>query len=1513
MKENASVCQPHIKTPCCRRRLSGLSVVLALAFLSLNTQAALLTWDGLPTNAGADDGNAGWGVVASNTNWWNGAANVVWNNANGDTAVLGVNSATNVTVTLSNSVMAGGLTYSNAGTGVYTIGVASSASLSLVGNSPTIRLSGPGTGVHVINPSVSSTGLLSIVSTFPTAVSINCRLANVSNNIPGGLAIGTPGNASYATPTGLYVDFNNATIANTVNNLTNVTVYSNATFRISGQNATAFNLNFPKQLTISGDGENGTASAWVITGNAGGTYNANVVLAGSSTIDMNAGTAGQTYTLNGPISGTGDLLLVSANTATSQETLALTNACSFAGNLTVAGRATLRLIGGNNRLPTGTVLTLGSSSGANAFWVGNGKLTLGNAPLAVSQTLAGLITGNTGCAVSGGNTTNVSTLIVNNSIDNIYAGSLGGASAPSGMLALVKQGAGTLFLQGTNQCTGGYTVSAGILEFGDGATDYPLTGPLTNNSSVVFDTASTQTFPGAVSGSGSVSQVGFGILTLSGTNSYSGPTTVNSGTVNLIDSKSGTGPITVAAGAGLGITRSTVTGSVSASSASLDTATLNLNFNLVSPNSTAPLNVIGTFVNNGSTTINLQSLGSLSLGSFPLIKYGSYQSNDFSSLALGALQNGVTATLQNNPGNSSIDLVITALNALKWTGATDNNWDFTTINWFNAATLSATAYADGQFVTFDDSAIGPTAIAASSSPQPGSMTVSNNSKAYSFTGAGIGGSATLLKQGTGTLTIAAVNNNVGGTSIQRGTLQVGDGTTDGTITSPIANNAALVLNILNSATYSGISGTGTVTKAGSGQLNLGANSYSGQTAVQAGKLYLQDSAALGGTTNNAAVQVGTELWLDAGGITIPESLTIGGTGVDGTVGAFNASDNAAAAAWSGPIALTTNIVFTTPYDASVTLSGPLTAGNNSMVFRADGLGTFAGYYLVSGNINGKSVALTGQGGLLLAGTNNSLTNVMVLTNVPAGSTPSLNAGLWVRNSLGLGTNCTVTLTNGGHIGDTGTQLGLDNNVTVPTGVTLNAYCPGEGAEGPGGYRCTLAVRTSTTNTWNGPINIMGADPNLSAVPLFIMYGGGATTSGRLIINGDVSGTNGVATLLVRGFGSGLLTGHINLGTNLFAVTDGATWTVASSGNIWSITQCGGGGETLALGADNALCTAAPVWMRLNTPGNNLDLNGYNQQIGGLFNDGTGQASIRNSSTNADSTLKLVSSLGTNWVYGGTLTIVPGANALHLDVAGDTLTLTAAGNNYGGNTTVRNGAALALSGSGNISASAVIDVQAGGTFDVSARTSGSYVVPLNTTLKGNGSVVGNLELQGHLAPGASVGTLTVSGDVTDDASSVTLMEVDNTTHANDQLSVGGSLAYNGTLLVTNISGVPYTNNQVLTLFNATGGYTGSFANILFPGVTAFDASGLTVNGTITVTSVLPNTPTTINYTVIGGGTQLQLSWPASYTGWLLQAQTNGPGIGLSTNWQTVPGSAGVNQITVPIVKDNPSVFYRLAHP
>jgi hypothetical protein len=69
--------------------------------------------------------------------------------------------------------------------------------------------------------------------------------------------------------------------------------------------------------------------------------------------------------------------------------------------------------------------------------------------------------------------------------------------------------------------------------------------------------------------------------------------------------------------------------------------------------------------------------------------------------------------------------------------------------------------------------------------------------------------------------------------------------------------------------------------------------------------------------------------------------------------------------------------------------------------------------------------------------------------------------------------------------------------------------------------------------------------------------------------------------------------------------------------------------------------------------------------------------------------------------------------------------------------------------------------------------------------------------------------------------------------------------------------------------------------------------------------------TISASVIGGGTTLQLSWPADHIGWQLQAQTNTLRVGLSTNWFTVPGSISTNQMTIPIVPAN-SVFYRLKY-
>ena len=95
-----------------------------MALAALSAGATPLTWDASPTLAspGPNDGNGIWGASTGNTNWWNGTANVSWNNANAYSAVLGANTASACTVTLTNNITVSGLTYSNARTGVYTIG-----------------------------------------------------------------------------------------------------------------------------------------------------------------------------------------------------------------------------------------------------------------------------------------------------------------------------------------------------------------------------------------------------------------------------------------------------------------------------------------------------------------------------------------------------------------------------------------------------------------------------------------------------------------------------------------------------------------------------------------------------------------------------------------------------------------------------------------------------------------------------------------------------------------------------------------------------------------------------------------------------------------------------------------------------------------------------------------------------------------------------------------------------------------------------------------------------------------------------------------------------------------------------------------------------------------------------------------------------------------------------------------------------------------------------------------------
>ncbi len=127
----------------------------------------------------------------------------------------------------------------------------------------------------------------------------------------------------------------------------------------------------------------------------------------------------------------------------------------------------------------------------------------------------------------------------------------------------------------------------------------------------------------------------------------------------------------------------------------------------------------------------------------------------------------------------------------------------------------------------------------------------NRSDSLSFNG-NMSGSGTLIQSGSGTTILTGKNTHSGGTTIQTGTLQIGDGGTSGSLAGDVTNNAKLTFNRSDNLLFNGVvSGTGALVQTGNGRTVLtGENTYNGGTTIQSGILQIGNGETTGSITGN---------------------------------------------------------------------------------------------------------------------------------------------------------------------------------------------------------------------------------------------------------------------------------------------------------------------------------------------------------------------------------------------------------------------------------------------------------------------------------------------------------------------------------------------------------------------------------------------------------------------------------------------------------------------------------------
>ncbi len=713
----------------------------------------------------------------------------------------------------------------------------------------------------------------------------------------------------------------------------------------------------------------------------------------------------------------------------------------------------------------------------------------------------------------------------------------------------------------------------------------------------------------------------------------------------------------------------------------------------------------------------------------------------------------------------------------------------------------------------------------------GAFTFSTSqSTATSYGGILQNGSGTMAftKLGAGTLTLTGANTYTGTTTIAEGTLEIGGGSTTGSLASTrIVNNGNLVFNRSNSITYSGvISGTGSLTQNGPNLLTLsGSNTYTGTTYVNQGGLQIGSGAngsIAGDIVNNALLAFGRSgVFTYAGNISGTGSYTQVGSGTtiftgsnsytgDTTLqfatlslGSANALGTAGTITFAGGtlqfsannttdyssrFSTGSQVIRIDPNRQNVTFASSIVGAATSLVLNGvgelnlTGSNSFGGSTVVtSGTLGVSNQSALGKSSLTI----DNLGRVVLYKSVTVlGLTGSISARVFGASSDGVATltvDQNTSTTFAGQLMDGTSPLALIKKGSGTLALTASPYSGGTTLQDGVLRISNFALGTGGLDIENGVLELATSSTlvGLSGSQLALIRGGSAaaqtftvTQSTSTTYAGSIQ--DGIATLSFTKIGTGSLT-------------------LSGSNSYTGKTTIGGG--TLGLGGDYVLGSGTLV------------ITG-----GGIRAEGAPRTVTNALALNGSFTLGRMTNFSGSAMLGANITITS-ANPDSAEANTSTFSGVISGTN---GITFAAGAnpigKIVLSGSNTYTGDTIVS---GGQVVVNGSLAGRAIVQNSGLLGGSGALGGDVIVQsgGTLSPGNSPGLLTVAGDLTLESGATLIMEFSGTgAGLYDQLDVQGIFTAGGTLNLMLISGFTPVQGASFTLFNGSvpGYESGSFS-------------------------------------------------------------------------------------------------------